>query len=888
MNFYSKMWVILFFIFALSHRLVLAQEETPEQVQASISKTVEKPALSNSAMLYGPISIKFVNEPVINAIKKVALAVHLRPVLDNDLIKKEKRINLTLEVASLSEALDQILLGMEIQYTITESGLLILSEDQQQKNQANGTGSLKGQVFDNQTKDPLVGANVIIQNTSLGIAADIDGNFDIKFVPVGTWKVKVSCIGYVPIVREITIVENESSNQEFHLTAEAIAGEEVVVTAQARGQVQAINQQLASDKISSVVSEARIQELPDFNAAQAIGRLPGVSTLKSSGEDNKVVIRGLAPQYNAVAIGGITLASTGSTQIGATSIGVGAGTINNDRSVDLTMITPYMIKSIEVYKSLTPDMEANAIGGYVNMDLREAPSGLRTSLLYQSGYTQKTNKYGNYRAVASASDRFFDDALGVYVLGNAESYDRSADNMSAGYQQASSVVDPNGFRAVRVTNVTLNRHLETRERFGGNLILDYQLPSGSIKLVNVFTRLNSDFHDYNTVLNYVSTNYDIDFNYREGTSNTDLAINQLQFTNDFKFISVDINVANNYSRNHLPLSPYYTFFQNNGISHQHSVTGDTNIVPENMTHFINYGPDTTTLLGSTSLFSTDYRENDQTYKADFKIPLRISSFVSGYIKFGGEYRYNEHHNDQSTPYISINRGNATNNDINRQVVNAILQIYPNLAFGNTNQLEASNFTSRDSKLINSFLGNKFGGIYWAPDPITLNALMNYISTNPALRANSSVGGWFDGPYQELPNDYKYIEKYYATYLMSNLEFGSDFIIVGGARYEEDQGLYDAFNLMDERNPVSQPAFPVSAYPWNHYWLPMVQAKYNLSDWGDLRYSYGQSLARADYTALSPHFTISADSPHNINGGNPSLKPAQAFNQDLMPLFTLTH
>lgn len=746
---------------------------------------------------------------------------------------------------------------------------------------AAGSGSLKGRVLDKANGEALIGANVIVQNTSLGVAADVDGNFEIKFVPAGAWKVKVSCIGYVTVVREVTIVENETSTQEFRLVTQALVGEEVIVTAQARGQVQAINQQLASDKISSVVSEARIQELPDFNAAQAIGRLPGVSTLKSSGEDNKVVIRGLAPQYNAVAVGGITLASTGSNQIGATSLaGLTSGSINNDRSVDLAMITPYMIKSIEVYKTLTPDMEANAIGGYVNMELREAPSGFRTNLLYQSGYTQKTNKYGNYRAVASASDRFFDDLLGVYILGNAESYDRSADNMTAAYQTASSVVGSSGYRAVRVTNVTLNRHMETRERFGGNLIMDIQLPSGSIKLVNTFNRLNSNYQDNNTVLNYVSTNYDIDFNYRAGTNNTDIALNSLQFTNDFKFISVDINVANTYSRNHLPLSPYYAFFQNNGISHQHSVTGDTNIVPENLTHFANYGSDTLTLLGSTSLFSTDYRENDQIYKADFKIPLNFGASISAYFKFGGEYRYNEHHNDQSTPYISINRGTAGNNDINAQVVNAILHYYPNLAFGNTNQLRASNFTSGDSKLTNSFLDNKFGGIYWAVDPSALNWIMNYISQNPALKATNSQGGWFDGAYQELPNDYKYIEKYYATYLMTNLTFGSDFMVVGGVRYEEDKGLFDAYNMMDERNPQVQPYFQVSASNWNHYWLPQAQAKYNISEWADLRYSYAQTLARADYTALNPHFNISADSPHNIWGGNPELKPAQAYNQDL--------
>ena len=93
-----------------------------------------------SPAVYGPISIKFVNEPVINAIKKVAIAVHLRPVLDYDLLKTDKKVNLNLEVATLSEALDQILQDMAIQYAVTESGLLVLTQDIP-KNQAEGKKS---------------------------------------------------------------------------------------------------------------------------------------------------------------------------------------------------------------------------------------------------------------------------------------------------------------------------------------------------------------------------------------------------------------------------------------------------------------------------------------------------------------------------------------------------------------------------------------------------------------------------------------------------------------------------------------------------------------------------------------------------------------------------
>ncbi len=741
-------------------------------------------------------------------------------------------------------------------------------------------GTIKGRALDKQTKDALPGATVLIKGTSVGASTDLNGYFIIHNVPSGEQTIVVSYVGYHSTSETVDVPDNQTLEKDFYLEATAVQGKTVVVTAQAQGQIQAINQQLASNKIVDVVSSAKIQQLPDFNAAQAISRLPGVSVLQSSGEADKVVIRGLAPQYNEVAVGGITLASTGSNQIGATSIEglTPSGTVSDDRSVDLTMVTPYMIKTIEVYKTLTPDMEANAIGGYVNMVLREAPSGLHGDALWQSGYTQKSNTYGNYRAVVSVSDRFFNEKLGIYALGDAEQYDRSADNMNANYQTAASYLDPSGYRPVRVTSVTLDRHVETRQRYGGNLILDYRLPSGSIKSVNMFSRLNSNASDYNTTLNYNSINHDIDFSYKGGITTTDLAVNSLEFTNDFGFMSVDIEAANTYSRNHVPSEPYYTFFQNNALTN--SVTGDTNVVPEDMTHFVNYGPDTTTLLGSTSLFSSDYHENDQVYKGDFKIPLNVGSFISGFFKFGGEYRYNYHTNAQSTPYISINRGSAGNTDINAQVVDSLLAYYPNLKFASTGQLQASNFTSTDSKLLSSFLSNKFGGVYWAADPAILNWAINFISRNPSLQAYNSVGGWFDGAYQNLPNTYKYIEKYYAGYLMSELDLGPDFMVVGGARYEETRGLYHAFNLLDERNPLVQPYFPVTAYPQNHYWLPMVQAKYDLAEWADLRYSYTQTLARPDYTQLSPHFNISADSPHQVWAGNPNLKPAQAYNQDV--------
>lgn len=748
---------------------------------------------------------------------------------------------------------------------------------------AAGSGTLKGKVFDKDTKDALPGATVLVKSSSIGASTDLNGDYLIHSVPSGEQTLVVSYIGYTSLTVTVNVPDGETVTKDFFLEATAVQGKVVIVTAQAQGQMQAINQQLASNKIVNIVSDAKIQELPDFNAAQAVSRLPGISVTMSSGEANKIVIRGLAPQYNEVAVGGITLASTGSTQMGTTSLGITAGLPSNDRSVDLTMVTPYMIKSIEVYKSLTPDMEGNAIGGYVNMDLREAPSGVHGDLLWQSGYTQKSNTYGNYRAIASVSDRFFNDLLGVYILGNAEQYDRSADNMSAGYTTASSTENSNGYRSVRVTGVTLNRHVEERKRYGGNLILDYKLPSGSIKSINMFSRLNSDANNYNETLNYGSTNYDIDFQYQAANTTSDLAVNSLEFQNDFGFISVDIEAANTYSRNNLPLSPFYTFFQNNGISHQHKVTGDINIVPEGLTHFVNYNASgDTTVLDATSLFASDYKENDQVYKGDFKIPLNISSGISGYFKFGGQYRYNYHTNDQSTPYIQLKQSvTPGDNTAGALAIDSILAHYNYLTVSAGHLLNGSNFTSTDSKLTNAFLSNKFGGLYWATDPGVLNQIINYVRSNQIFYGlNQNSGGWFDGPYQELPNDYKFIDRYYAGYLMSELDLGPDFMVVGGARYEQDKDLYFVHNMEDERNSTSQRSFDTTAYPQNHYWLPMVQAKYDIFDWADVRYSYTQTLARPDYTQLSPHFVISSDA-NGVSAGNPNLKPAQAYNHDLL-------
>jgi len=109
------------------------------------------------------------------------------------------------------------------------------------------------------------------------------------------------------------------------------------------------------------------------------------------------------------------------------------------------------------------------------------------------------------------------------------------------------------------------------------------------------------------------------------------------------------------------------------------------------------------------------------------------------------------------------------------------------------------------------------------------------------------------------------------------------MVVGGMRYEKQSGIYDAYILMDGRDTRSQRFFPVTVFPENEFWLPMVQAKYKATEWFDVRAAFSQTLARPDYHQLAPNYTISYGQG-TVRAGNPNLKTAQADNYDVVLTF----
>ncbi|NOZ61060.1 MAG: TonB-dependent receptor plug domain-containing protein, partial [Calditrichaeota bacterium] len=323
---------------------------------------------------------------------------------------------------------------------------------------AKNFGHIEGYVKDIQTNDPLPYANIVVVGTSWGTTTDLNGKYVLK-LPPGTYTIRCRFIGYKTEEATITVGNEERIKKNFKLKyGEVIKGKAIVVTAQAEGQVKAISQQLASKQIVNVVSSARIQELPDANAAESIARLPGVSIKRTGGEGNQVVIRGLAPKYNAVTIDGVRIASSNP----------------NDRSADLSMISSNMLEGIEVYKTVTADQDADVIGGTVNFKMREARGerkGLGFRLLAQGGYTGLSNaynKYDNYKIVPSIEGRFFNQKLGLFLQLNLEKRNLTSNEFGASYNHKSAD------HIYYVTNsIDLHFIPRFRKRTNAALMLDY-------------------------------------------------------------------------------------------------------------------------------------------------------------------------------------------------------------------------------------------------------------------------------------------------------------------------------------------------------------------------------------------------------------------------------
>ncbi|MFA5729408.1 MAG: carboxypeptidase-like regulatory domain-containing protein, partial [Candidatus Neomarinimicrobiota bacterium] len=333
---------------------------------------------------------------------------------------------------------------------------------------------IRGTVSDSQTARNLVGANVFLVGTALGSATDIEGNYRIGSVPAGTYTMRISYIGYSNLEVEITVPEDQTVVYDAQLAPDVIRGQEVIVQGQALGQAAAINQQITSNTIINVVSEEKIKELPDANAAEAIGRLPGVSLLRSGGEANKVILRGLEDKFTNITIDGVKIPPTDAT----------------GRGVDLSTLSQSSLAGIELYKAITPDKDGDALAGTINLVTKKAPVERKIRTDIKGIYNDMMQSVKQYDISFQYGERFFKEIVGIQLTGNLENRIRSNEQINLEYNQNPSQSEAGYY----IDNFLLQFTDEIRKRDGLSLLMDINTPDkGTIRINNVFGRTKRDF-----------------------------------------------------------------------------------------------------------------------------------------------------------------------------------------------------------------------------------------------------------------------------------------------------------------------------------------------------------------------------------------------------------
>lgn len=210
-----------------------------------------------------------------------------------------------------------------------------------------------------------------------------------------------------------------------------------------------------------------IGALPDKNAAEALARVPGVTLQRDQGEGRYISIRGLGPDLNSVSINGALVPAPEASR----------------RGVALDVLPAGLISMLTVQKTLTPDQDANSLGGSVAVSTLSAfdlPGRIASATIGSS----RDQRLGKNSPSASAlfADRVADGRIGIAVGFSTERRDFASDNVETG----------GAWNAGRRSNIELRDYLPEREREALALNLDFRADADSSYYIRSFSSQFSD------------------------------------------------------------------------------------------------------------------------------------------------------------------------------------------------------------------------------------------------------------------------------------------------------------------------------------------------------------------------------------------------------------
>jgi len=715
-------------------------------------------------------------------------------------------------------------------------------------------GIIQGRVMDEKSGEPLPGSNIVVIGLNIGAATDLNGEFNIRKVPVGENTIAVSFIGYEQIRKVINVKVDEPTIVEIYLSTVNLMGEEVIVTGQAKGQLDAINKQLAASTLSSQVSSARIQELPDANAAESVGRLPSVSISRNGGEGSKVTIRGMSAEHNKISIDGIEMAATDP----------------NNRSVDISMISPYMLAGIEVQKAITAAQDGDAMGGVVDFKIREASSGLNFDIITQGMHNGLRNELGDYKLVGAIDNRFFDDKLGILIQADTEKRMRDSESLTADYYMKGFSLDT--INTTYVNDVELEDIYRTKERLGGAYVMDYKLPFTKLKFVNFYSKIGINTESYSEQVQVQGTG--IGLGHRSGVCEQELSLmtNSLELDQNFNSGNLNLKISRSESVHDTPKDATWNFRNRSGIQTDGKFQTDPAkvfdyVVRDNNAEYLQ-------LIN----FYDDYnKESIWSYKLDYEYDYALSKNITGKLIVGGKYKHKSRKYDHNESYIEAYLGSTT------ETKNFISDYFRLGIAEGTRDMPLPPFLSDDYDNDNFLDGDFEIGPF--PDIDILNDLAEMVNDSGFPDVVYDSQQLIPADLTSKRDDYKGDEYYSAGYIMTEMKLGSKWIFSPGLRYERNVTKYKGV-----RGDATTGGLPMRNWQLHHdttdtrhndFLLPMVHLKYMPVDWLDVRLAYTETISRPDYSAIIPKITITKD---DITYGNINLDPSYSRNYDVNVAF----
>ncbi|MHC1737622.1 MAG: TonB-dependent receptor [Ignavibacteriaceae bacterium] len=247
---------------------------------------------------------------------------------------------------------------------------------------AQSGGLIKGKITDASNNEELIGANILLLNTTIGASTDMEGNFLIRNIPAGTYSIRVSYISYQTIViNDFIVGEGDSKTLNLSLQPASTQLGEVVVTADAikNSEANMLKVQKNSLGIVDAISAELISKNNSSDGADILRRMSGITI----SEGKFAYIRGVGDRYNNTLLNGATVSSTEPEK----------------KSFSYDMLSASLIENIVTAKTFTPDQPAEFTGGLVQIKTVEFPERFFIDASTSTSYSENTNlaSYTSYQ-----------------------------------------------------------------------------------------------------------------------------------------------------------------------------------------------------------------------------------------------------------------------------------------------------------------------------------------------------------------------------------------------------------------------------------------------------------------------------------------------------------